>query len=58
MSGETSGLRNRPWYAAPAAARAAPTRMAAAMRGPRTLKTTVSIDAGSPWVPVSFAHSR
>ena len=55
MSGETSGFRNRPWYAAPEAASAPPTSNAARMRGPRMPNTTVSTVAGSPCaVPRSF----
>ena len=42
MSGETSGLRNRPWNAVPATASAAPTSTAATTRGPRTSSTTFS----------------
>ncbi len=34
ISGETSGLRNRPWKAQPAMASADPHRIAATMRGP------------------------
>ena len=56
MSGDTSGLRNIPWYAVPAAASAAPTSSAASTRGPRTCSTTVSTLAGSALgPPVSFA---
>ena len=40
--GDTRGLRNRCWYAAPAVARAAPTRSAAAC-GPRMFKMTNSM---------------
>src|SRR5215472_10826879 len=40
MSGETSGLRNRPWNAVPATASAPPTSTAATTRGPRTSSTT------------------
>ncbi len=59
MSGETSGLRKRPWYAEPAAASVAPMATAASTRGPRTRKTTVSIAAGSAvGAPVSLAQSR
>ena len=57
MSGETRGLRNRPWKAVPATASAAPTRPAASTRGPRTCQITVST-AGATfdgW-PVSFAN--
>ncbi len=52
MSGETSGLRNRPWNAVPATASAAPTSTAATTRGPRTSSTTFSTageaDVGRP----------
>src|SRR5262245_41810791 len=56
MSGETNGLRNRPWKAVPATASAAPISIAATTRGPRTCQTTVSIDGATfaGW-PVSFA---
>ena len=47
MSGETSGLRNRPWNAVPATASAAPTITAASTRGPRTSSTTFSTAAGA-----------
>ena len=47
MSGETSGLRNRPWNAVPATASAAPTITAASTRGPRTCSTTFSTAAGA-----------
>ena len=49
MSGDTSGLRNMPWYAVPAAASAAPTTSAASTRGPRTCSTTVSTLALTGW---------
>src|SRR5262249_45244658 len=42
ISGDTSGLRNRPWKAVPATASAAPTNTAASTRGPRTSSTTFS----------------
>ncbi len=42
ISGDTSGLRNRPWNAVPATASAAPTMTAASTRGPRTSRTTFS----------------
>jgi hypothetical protein len=48
MSGDTSGLRNRPWNAVPATASAAPTMTAAITRGPRTNSTTFSTAAGAP----------
>src|SRR5215475_9945879 len=56
ISGETSGLRNRPWKAVPATASAAPISIAAPTRGPRTCQTTVSM-AGATFAgwPVSFA---
>ena len=47
MSGETSGLRNRPWNAVPATASAPPTSTAATTRGPRTSSTTFSTAAGA-----------
>ena len=47
MSGETSGLRKRPWNAVPATASAAPTITAARTRGPRTSSTTFSTAAGA-----------
>ena len=40
MSGDTSGLRKRPWNAVPATASAAPTSAAASTRGPRTCRIT------------------
>ena len=49
MSGDTSGLRNMPWYAVPAAASAAPTISAASTRGPRTWSTTVSTVGLACW---------
>ena len=49
MSGDTSGLRNMPWYAVPAAASAAPTISAASTRGPRTCSTTVSTFGLTSW---------
>ena len=39
ISGDTSGLRNRPWNAVPATASAAPTSTAASTRGPRTCRS-------------------
>ena len=56
ISGETSGLRNRPWNAVPATASAAPTSTAASTRGPRTCQITFSTAGGTSarW-PVSFA---
>ena len=58
MSGDTSGLRNSPWKAAPATASAAPTMTAATTRGPRTSNTTFST-AGDAELgcPVSRDHS-
>ena len=47
MSGETSGLRNRPWKAVPATASAAPTSTAAITRGPRMYRITFSTAGGS-----------
>ena len=48
MSGDTSGLRNRPWNAVPATASAAPTSTAASTRGPRTSRMTFSTAGGTP----------
>ncbi len=53
-SGDTSGLRNRPWNAVPATASAAPTIAAASTRGPRTCQITFSTaDGTSAGRPVS-----
>src|SRR3954453_19588695 len=58
MSGETSGLRNRPWKAAPAEASAEPTSTAAATRGPLICHTTASTAGGRPdGLPVTLAQS-
>ena len=60
MSGDTSGLRNRPWNAVPATASAAPTSAAASTRGPRTCQITFSTRGAARrrrW-PVSFAERR
>src|SRR5579862_4046665 len=58
MSGDTRGLRKRFWYAAPAAARAAPTASAATTRGARTWSTIASTLRASPLSsPKSEAHS-
>ena len=58
MSGETSGLRNRPWNAVPATASAAPTSTAASTRGPRTCRITFSTAGETPDArPVNLANS-
>ena len=58
MSGDTSGLRNRPWNAVPATASAEPTSTAATTRGPRTSSTTFSTAGGAAagW-PIKRDHS-
>ena len=58
ISGDTSGLRNKPWNAVPATASAAPTMQAASTRGPRTCRMTLCTAAGTCGAcPVSFAVS-
>ena len=58
ISGDTSGLRNRPWNAAPATASAAPTSTAAITRGPRTSRITFSVASGAlGGRPVARDHS-
>ena len=58
MSGETSGLRNRFWYTAPAAASAPPINTAAIARGMRISNMTASNVVGNWCVPpVSLAQS-
>src|SRR5262245_44796598 len=57
ISGETSGLRNKPRKAVPATASAAPISIAATTRGPRTCQITVSIDGATfAGCPGSFAE--
>lgn len=47
LSGATSGFLNNPWKDAPAMDKAAPTNMAASIRGNLTWNITVSIDGGT-----------
>src|SRR6516162_9873222 len=58
MSGETSGLRNRPWNAVPATASAPPTSTAATTRGPRTSSTTFSTAGGTAVVRPMSRETR
>lgn len=46
MSGETMGLRNRPWYDAPEMASAEPISSAAMTRGRRIFSTMLDAEAG------------
>ncbi|MDI3549046.1 MAG: hypothetical protein PWQ15_148 [Methanobacterium sp.] len=47
LSGATSGFLNKPWKDAPAMDNAAPTNIAASIRGNLTWNMTVSIDGGT-----------